>query len=474
MKKQGFESFILQSNYSSRSRKTNVEKKPRTIYIDCTVTVHSGLNTGIQRVVRNILKRISLLSETFTVPCIPVFFAFGRIWMIKDSFTTLSKYSDRKHWMDRLIKKIKTFVDYYIFIKLINLIREGKLKRVLKKVFSGLYIMQKSLLHRVKDFLSFIMFMVSVKKHSINISKGDLLLAADAFWTYDVVGHLEDLSRRGVSIVSVIYDLIPIYYPNYVDENYAKAFNAYLDRMLAISDGVIGISETTKGNIIDYLEKKNDRTLKDITVDYFYLGFDLEKEREDKTKADSIRKWPDALWSGENVYLMVGTIEPRKGYGLVLDAFERMWSEGSRWRLLIIGRIGWKCEDLIMRFNSGSYRDSRLFVFHDINDEELIYCYDHATALIFASRVEGFGLPLVEAMGRGIPVVASDIPIFKEIGGDYPIYFSVDSVDSLIESIRSVSGRRTKRRDWISWDESVKALMTKTLSIYARQVGGSA
>jgi len=70
-------------------------------------------------------------------------------------------------------------------------------------------------------------------------------------------------------------------------------------------------------------------------------------------------------------------------------------------------------------------------------------------------------------MGKEIPVVASDIPVFKEIGGDYPIYFSLDSVDSLIKSLRAVSGKKPDRRGWISWDESVNTLMEKALSIYA-------
>jgi len=148
-------------------------------------------------------------------------------------------------------------------------------------------------------------------------------------------------------------------------------FSAYTDRLLSISDGVIGISKAVRSDVMDYIERKNGQAYKNMVVDYFYLGADLEGEVGVEKKADNIRTWPDGLWERGEVYLMVGTIEPRKGYGFVLDAFEKMWSEGSDARLLIVGRVGWMCGDLMARFKDSPHRDSRLFVFHDINDDEL-------------------------------------------------------------------------------------------------------
>ncbi|MEM8119924.1 glycosyltransferase, partial [Morganella morganii] len=98
------------------------------------------------------------------------------------------------------------------------------------------------------------------------------------------------------------------------------------------------------------------------------------------------------------VFLMVSTIEPRKNHGYLLDAFERAWAQGSQARLCIAGRIGWKCEALVERVRQHPELNKRLFMFNDLSDKSLEYAYSHAASLVFPSYVEGFGLPLVEAM----------------------------------------------------------------------------
>lgn len=131
------------------------------------------------------------------------------------------------------------------------------------------------------------------------------------------------------------------------------------------------------------------------------------------------------LFSAGSVYLAVGTIEPRKNHEYLLDAFELAWGAGSEARLCIIGRIDWKREALLKRICEHAEFGRRLFMFNEISDSGLQYAYGHAKALVFSSHDEGFGLPLVEAMQRGLPVMGSDIPVFHEIGGDYMAYFAL-------------------------------------------------
>jgi alpha-1,2-rhamnosyltransferase len=168
------------------------------------------------------------------------------------------------------------------------------------------------------------------------------------------------------------------------------------------------------------------------------------------------------------VYLVVGTIEPRKDCARILAAFERLWSEQSDAALMFFGRAGWRSYDLIDRIREHPEKGGRLFWFENGSDAELDFAYRRAAALIFASRHEGFGLPLVEAMCRGLPVLASDIPVFREIGGDYPEFFRPGDEAAIYCAVHrfadaQVSGprRHSSPRSWPSWSESARVLREK-------------
>jgi alpha-1,2-rhamnosyltransferase len=109
-------------------------------------------------------------------------------------------------------------------------------------------------------------------------------------------------------------------------------------------------------------------------------------------------------------------------------------------------------------------------MFNDISDSGLQYAYDHARALVFASHDEGFGLPLVEAMQRGLPVMGSDIPVFHEIGSEYIAYFDLQRPQSLVDLIfeydRSAdfpAPRRISEWRWHNWSEASRQLVHAVL-----------
>ena len=109
------------------------------------------------------------------------------------------------------------------------------------------------------------------------------------------------------------------------------------------------------------------------------------------------------------------------------------------------------------------------------NDAQLASLYQHAVALVFPSRMEGFGLPALEAMSFGCPVVCSDIPVFHELLGDEAVYFDPQSPDDLAQKLKGVIGQgtRTKREPnanvlaRFSWKEMAE----KTIRIYERSLG---
>jgi Glycosyltransferase len=112
-----------------------------------------------------------------------------------------------------------------------------------------------------------------------------------------------------------------------------------------------------------------------------------------------------------------------------------------------------------------------LFWFKNLDDDGLEYAYGHADALIMSSHAEGFGLPIVESLQRGLPVMASDIPVFREVGSDFVAYFDLAHPQSLVnlvqayERTRAIPGVRSPREwRWIDWKDSAKQLVDRVIS----------
>jgi hypothetical protein len=164
-------------------------------------------------------------------------------------------------------------------------------------------------------------------------------------------------------------------------------------------------------------------------------------------------------------FLMVGTIEPRKRHALVLDAFEKVWAKGHQCRLCIIGKEGWEVAPLMKRIRSHPESDRRFMFIDRATDGELHLAYQSATALIAASIAEGFGLPVVEAALHGVPSLASDISVFREVGGEGAFYFSPDDADDLAAKVIGISQmnacvrkKMTNRIKVMTWKESARHL----------------
>ena len=126
---------------------------------------------------------------------------------------------------------------------------------------------------------------------------------------------------------------------------------------------------------------------------------------------------------GSISFLMVGTLEPRKAYEEVLEAFERLWQEGLPLNLVLVGKQGWMVEELVEQLRSHHELNRRLFWLEGISDEYLEQVYLVCTCLIAASYGEGFGLPLIEAAQHKLPIIARDIPVFREVAGENAFFF---------------------------------------------------
>jgi glycosyltransferase involved in cell wall biosynthesis len=122
-------------------------------------------------------------------------------------------------------------------------------------------------------------------------------------------------------------------------------------------------------------------------------------------------------------FVILGTIEPRKNHLLLLQIWSQLVEKYAEAvpQLVVIGQRGWKCEQVIDLLDN--CQQLKNFVLeHAATDSEVVTYLHHAQALLFPTFAEGYGLPLIEALTQGTPVIASDLPVFREIAGEVPEY----------------------------------------------------
>ncbi|WP_207884995.1 glycosyltransferase family 1 protein [Pseudomonas sp. 30_B] len=437
------------------------------LLVECTyVFEHPHVNSGIQRVVRNVISHLENVHSD--VECIPVMFFRGRMHRVLQlaplSTENMPWHSGMKIALEQLRNK------YWMWHA--RLERRWPMSRW-HNARRALYVLAKLASLSITVPLRFAIFasrnhVVPERMAPLEVLPGDQLLLLDSSWHADFFPVAESLKAQGVGLVSVIYDLIPCTHPQFCDAGLVKVFDRWFDWIAEMADGFICISTTIRDQVrAEIVRRRGEDVARQLWFEHFYLGSELDLVHDrSELDAELTRMFDE----GDPVYLMVSTIEPRKNHAYLLDAFERLWAEGSRARLCIIGRIGWKCDALIERIQSHPQLNQRLFMFNKLNDRGLEHAYAHARALVFPSFVEGFGLPLVEAMQRQLPVMASDIPVFREVGGDFVAYFELERPESLASLVqefeasdRFPAARSVRDWRWLGWRDASQQLVDRVL-----------
>ena len=225
----------------------------------------------------------------------------------------------------------------------------------------------------------------------------------------------------GGRAVVVIYDLLPVLTPHYFPETVQRAFPIWLDLIASEADALLCISRTVADELLDWLARNRPARNRPLDIGWFHLGSDF----------NAVATTPAA--PGRPELLMVGTVEPRKGHAEALDAMEQVWRSGADVGLVIAGRAGWHTEALQARLHAHPEAGRRLQWLASADDAQVSALYRRAGALLMASEGEGFGLPIVEAAHAGLPVIARDIPVFREICGDSALLFAPGKLAETIQ-----------------------------------------
>lgn len=270
------------------------------------------------------------------------------------------------------------------------------------------------------------------------VTDGDVFLGLDlAAHTLPLLErHLQSWRRAGVSINIVVYDLLPLSHPQWFSKRLVRNFRRWFGVVARQADRCICISKVTAQDLSQQMPVITG--VRAPTIVTIPLGADLGASFPSTGLSDDFAAL--ASWArGHRTVLVVGTIEPRKGHDRLLDAFDHLWNsepEGNI-ALAIVGRAGWKTDGLQARIRTHREFGKRLVWVDQASDEALSELYRESAGLISASFAEGFGLPLIEALVHGAPVLARDIPVFREVGGDLFDYFDDDLPSALAMSVRN-------------------------------------
>lgn len=283
---------------------------------------------------------------------------------------------------------------------------------------------------------------------------------------FHATNHLLAHFRRAATVYT-LHDLIFLHYPEY-HLLYNRLYLTFtMPRYLKAADVIITPSECSKRDAIKFYGLPESK----IKVIYEAASpiFKPTSDTETLARVRSEYNLP------EQFLLHVGTIEPRKNLTRLLEAFHALLPEYPNLRLVLIGKRGWLHEPFFARLHALGLEEAVIFPGY-IAEADLPACYQLATVLVYPSLYEGFGLPPVEAMACGTPVISSNSSTLPEVVGEAGIMVSPTDTAALTEAIRRVlsdsdlhATLRTRglvQANKFSWRKAVDELVTVYQSVW--------
>ncbi|MBU1626158.1 glycosyltransferase, partial [bacterium] len=230
--------------------------------------------------------------------------------------------------------------------------------------------------------------------------------------------------------INTIYDLTPILHPETHGKIMILHYKYILPRILKRSDAIITVSYNTKKDLIKYYNIPEEK------IKVIYLGVD-EIFRPLENKEQLIIQLKNKFNISSPYLLYVGMIEPRKNLIRLIHAYEILRKEGYPHSLVIVGAIGWKYKEIFQLVDSLDLHQHIIFTGF-VELEDLVNIYNCAEIFVYPSLYEGFGLPPLEAMSCGTPVVTSKTSSIPEVVGDSALLIDPYSIESIARGVAKV------------------------------------
>jgi glycosyltransferase involved in cell wall biosynthesis len=295
--------------------------------------------------------------------------------------------------------------------------------------------------------------------NSLDLNLDSLIGNFDVFHSTEGFVLPATRKKRLVTVHSVASRIVPsLFSPSIVRDN------RYLEKVAKDADAIITVSETSKGDIIKLFGVEEDR------IHVHYIGRDEKFQRiaDESLLADARRRFG----LPQKFFLFVGTLQPAKNVGGLIDSFELFAREaGSDYKLVIVGKYGWMFDDIKVKLERLCRNRLGIHLGY-VKNEDLPAIYNLSSALVLPSFYESFGIPILEAMSCGTPVICSRASAMPEIAGNAGLYVNPHDVNELAEAMRAISqdedlyaklsAQAFHRSNLFTWEETAR----KTLALY--------
>ena len=390
----------------------------RRVLLECGNTLISGNNSGIQRVARNLAREGLATAPELGLTCLPVITNRGRCL---DGTRWLTQLDATLRTSRPAVPAVQALEAFYSRPKFSTRLRNMVIPRNFRVVARREW--------------------MALRSPRVRPGPGDALVLLDGWWIEPLRRLLEKARANGARTGLVIYDLLPIRHPEFFPPLLESVFRTYLDGYLQTADFFLAISQTVANDLRDYAAALlGAEAAAALSIDVFPLGSNLDLVPAANQVSPHVRQICEPS-AGPVPYLTVGTLEPRKNHQYLLNAFETVWAHCPEARLCILGRRGWHNAELLERIENHPRLGRQLHWLSNAGDADLDFCYMHSRALVYPSHAEGFGLPIIEGLRHGLPVLASDIPVHREAGQEFCSYFDLSIPDTLARQVINIEQR---------------------------------
>jgi len=325
-----------------------------------------------------------------------------------------------------IIDRQRTGVDNYLYGTLEEMIKQGKSQNITlihhKKNDDPVYQRCKDVLipHIPLNLTCYLGMPYAVSKANVDV------VHFPAHW------HTQSSSfflNRNVKKILTIHDLIPLLYPESYSRNLARRWNTSLKLIINRADHLIAVSQKTKEDCIEYLNIPPEN----ITV----IPNGYSNAFHPITNGEKVKKHIESTYNLDKYILFIGRVEARKNLTTLIKAFHKLKKSGLSHKLAIIGGMGWQHEEVLREIKRLDLQSEVVFPGY-VPEEDLVKFYNAADLFVYPSLYEGFGLPPLEAMACGTPVVTSNTSSLPEVVGDAGIMVDPMDVDALADSMQRV------------------------------------
>lgn len=291
------------------------------------------------------------------------------------------------------------------------------------------------------DEVSDLVDQVLAGRYEVEPGPGDIFALVGCFWIFPHYDMLVRLRGSGVRICLLVYDLIQLENPEFVFSEATRVFCERFVDILALSDGVLAISDYAARDVTRFLKLRLGLSLPVRAVKLATELPELRRSAHVNSAAVEI--------AGREFVLCVGTIEVRKNHKLLLQVWERLAAEGVNVPTLVIaGKWGWLVEDLRADIEARAAERPWLRIENGLTDASLAYLYQRCIFTIYPSLAEGWGLPVGESLAYGTPCIAANATSLPEVGGDLVRYIDPHDPAAASGVVRDALSDRVGLAEW--------------------------